>query len=428
VGSFAVVAFADTSRLEIGGDTLIRLATESPAGSRPAARKVYLESGSVAADFALPLSEPPMVVATKHAEASFQQTKSSFAIAADETRIEQVQGNLKVTRKSDGRSIDVPTGWYAVTNEKNAFKAERLPEQVTQARLTMKDAGAVLQACYSPDGTLLATGCNDGTIKLYDAATGELKKTLVGHKRPVKALAFAPVGCLLASGNDEKIVKLWDPIRGIELATLKGNKGVIEALAFSPDAVLLATAGGYGKNTPEIRLWDVVSRQELGVFPGEHSNRATAVAFSADGKWLATGGMDNAVKVWDVYSRLVRQTLAGHTGRINAVAFSADGKRLASASKDRTVKLWDFAAGTEERTLPSHAGEVRAVAFAPDGKRLASADNSVTLWDAATGREGMILKGHKNAIAALAFAPGGRELASAGYDRTVRVWEIAAKN
>jgi ferric-dicitrate binding protein FerR (iron transport regulator) len=424
VGSFAVVTFADSSRLELGGDTLIRLGTDGLA-----VKKVYLDRGTVAADITLPPNDPPMVVATPHAEARFQQTKSSFASAPDGTRIEQVKGNLQVTRKSDGRSIEVPTGWYAVASEKDAFKAQQLPEQVTLPRLTIKElpkepTGPALSVSYSPDGALLAVGYNDGTIKIYDGISGELKKTLLGHKRPVKALAFAPVGCLLASGTDEKLIKLWDPIRGVELAALKGCKGSIESLAFSPDGALLATAGGHGKNTPEIRLWDVVGRQEVGVFPGEHTNYATAVAFSPDGKWLATGGRDNAVKVWDVYTRLVRHTLTGHTARINSVAFSADGKRLASGSRDRTVKLWDFAAGKEERTLPSHSSEVRAVAFTPDGKRLATADTSVTLWDPATGREQIILKGHKNAVAGLAFAPGARELATAGYDRSVRVWEI----
>lgn len=425
-GSFAVVAFADKSRLEVGGDTLIRIGTSAPAGTAPAGRRVFLERGTVATDVALPATASPMVVATPHAEARFLQSRASFASVLGETRIEQSKGTLEVTRKSDGRKIDMATNQFAIASEKDQFKSQPMPDQVTLPKQTLKEpAGAVVSASYSPDGTLLATGCADGSIKIWDTATGEVKYTLRGHKKPVKALAFAPVGALLASGNDDRLVKLWDPIHGVELATLqKGYKGGIESLAFSPDAALLVTAGGHGKNVPEIRLWDVVGRQEVAVIQNEHTNHATAVVFAPDGKSFATGGKDGAVKVWDVYTRLVRHTLTGHDGRINALAYASDGKRLASAGKDRSVRLWDPIGGTEERTLPSHATEVRAVAFTPDGKRLASADNSVTLWDAATGRERMILKAHKNAIAALAFTPNGKSLATASYDRTVRIWEI----
>lgn len=419
---FAVVTFADASRLEVGGDTTIRIGAGASAG-----RQVYLDRGTVAAQATLAPTDSPMVVTTPQAEARFLNTRASFASLAGETRIEQVQGTLQVTRKSDGRRIDVPTNHYAVASEKDAFKSKPLPDQVTQplALLREKEQTANLSAAYSPDGALLAVGCMDGTIKIWDTAANEVKHTLRGHKKGVKALAFAPVGCLLASGNEERVVKLWDPICGEELATLsKGTKGGIEALAFSPDGARLVTAGGYGRNIPEIRLWNVVSREEEGVIQNEHTNYASAVAFAPDGKHFATGSRDGVVKVWDVYTRLPRQTFTGHEGRINALAYAATGARLASAGKDRTVKVWNLEKGKEELTLPSHASEVRAVAFTPNGKQLASADNSVSLWDAATGREHMTLKGHKGAVAALAFAPDGKKLATAGYDRTVRVWEV----
>jgi DNA-binding beta-propeller fold protein YncE len=212
------------------------------------------------------------------------------------------------------------------------------------------------------------------------------------------------------------------------------HTGYINTLAYSPDGKVIAS--GSGDKT--VRLWDAATGKELKTLSG-HTEEVRALAYSPDGKVIASSSGDilnsgnNTVRLWEAATGKELKTLSGHTGDVYALAYSPDGKVIASSSGDifrsvdNTVRLWEAATGKELKMLSGHTEEVRALAYSPDGKVIASGsrDNTVRLWEAATGKELNTLSGHTGEVLALAYSPDGKVIASGSGDKTVRLWDAA---
>ena len=260
-------------------------------------------------------------------------------------------------------------------------------------------------------------------------------KPKVPPKKPILAIAESVPAKLaaIARYND---VELRDAA-GLALKfKLPGHTGAVNAVAFSQDGKLLASVAGTAGVSGEIKLWNTADGKLLNTWNG-HSDALYSVAISPDGKTLATGSYDQKIMLWSIEEILAGKlpaaprTLSGHNGAVFSLAFRSDGKVLASASGDRTVKLWDTATGNRLDTLSQPLKEQYTCAFSPDGTRLVAggADNRIRLWKiGATALDGSnpiqeAVFAHDGAVLKLAYSPDGKTIYSSGEDRAIKAWD-----
>jgi WD40 repeat protein len=322
---------------------------------------------------------------------------------------------------------------------------------------------AVRSVATSPDGTIVASGSWDGTVKILDIASGEEKAAylkygkkiysvafspngqwlaiagelgavylwewkkadsqvhvLDQHAAWVSAVAFDPSGTRIVSGSGDGSLQIWDSGTYEKLATLKGHEDWVSSVAFSPDGMTMASAGW----DMQIKLWrsDLRSSSLRSTVSDQN---VLALAFEPGGATLATGGPNGEIALRDSSSGEVITRLQGHKSNIIAITFAPNGSVLASGSSDGTVQLWSLLKQAVTSSIDTHGGEVRSLSFSPDGRRLATAgqDGMIKLWNTETSELIEPLRGHTAQVNAVRYFSDGAMLASAGDDGMVRLWD-----
>jgi WD40 repeat protein len=331
----------------------------------------------------------------------------------------------------------------------------------------------LLGVAFSPDGTRFATASSDGTVRQWDAATGrEVEPPYDHHSGEVVTAVYSPDGRWIASAGTDRTVRVWRARGRQEVAVLHGHTGAVAGLAFarsgrrlaslSPANVLVTGAQGDGT----VRLWDLDPAATLPVLRG-HTSYVYPVAFSPDGRWIASGGWDNTLRlwdagtgapcatlpsptvlpclaygpdgrwlvsaadgnarlrIWDTATARVRKEFRGPPGTLHSLLVSPDGRRVVGTASDdeqHHLRVYDAATGEELFFFPG-----AALAYSPDGRWLAAApagENTVVLLDAQTHEPAARFNGHELPVLGGAFSPDKRHFASCGQDRTVRLWEV----
>ncbi|MEH2145513.1 serine/threonine-protein kinase [Nostoc sp.] len=286
---------------------------------------------------------------------------------------------------------------------------------------------AVKSVAFSPDGKILATASDDKTIKLWQIETLAEICTLLGHSHAVKSVAFSPDGQILASGSWDKTIKLWDVNTGTEICTMTGHQLQVNSVTFSLQGQLLASAS-YDRT---IRLWQI-PRRGRGAGSREQGDMNNAELKDHSQGDIPPFSLPPAplplIQNRPCYSLL--GTLSGHAWAVLTVAFSPDGKILATGSDDNTIKLWEVNTGQLICTLVGHSWSVVAVAFTADGETLlsASCDKTVKLWRVSTAEEIVTLSGHVDSVSAVAVSKVRQLIASGSRDKTIKLWQLVQQH
>ncbi|WP_372365261.1 protein kinase [Candidatus Uabimicrobium sp. HlEnr_7] len=296
-------------------------------------------------------------------------------------------------------------------------------------------AQAVKFVTFVPNTQILSSVFEDDQVKFWNYKTGKEFLKFAEYTRKTFAIAFSSdgktVACGVAKYNDEKeqyqncTIELRDTSSGKKLNTFTGHTKPIKLIAFSANGKFLASSSG----EKILRLWDVEKNIELAKI-SDHSGTVNSMTFSPDSKILASGSDDSIVVLSNVRTGKVLAKFTGHSNAITSIKFSPNGQLLASSSKDKSIRLWNVKTGEKITTLSGHTDAINSLAFSPDGKVIASgsSDSTVRLWNIKISKEFAKINDHIASVNSVDFSCDGKFLVSGSSDGTIRLWNTNTYN
>jgi WD40 repeat protein len=370
---------------------------------------------------------------------AFSPDAKSLAVGADDgiLRVYEVEtGKATYTSPSRNARIETlaysPNGKMVVVGDSNTFAAVYAPGTPNPLAMTAQvvNAGEVMGVAFGPDNSSVFSCGRDGTARLTagpkpDGTTAGNTSTKLrdysGHTGSVACLAVVPDGSLLVTGGEDKTVRIWEVTSGKQLRAFQGHLGKVSAVAARGDGKQVASASEDGA----IRVWDMATDDEHRSMT-EAGDSLWAVAFSPNGKRVAAAGADRSVRVYDPETGKLEATLAGAKSPVTSLAFLPDSNRLVAAGGDQVVVVWDVDKEKVVQELPGHQSAVLAVAVSGDGKLVASgaADKTARGFDPDTGKPAWTWTG-RSAVCAVSVRKGGKQVAVGLADGTVVVLDVS---